>query len=114
MEGNHLIGTNGRIEFTLEGLTFRRSKSAATARGVGRLHHVGWDQIEQAELARTGKGKPVVKVLVADARPVSGIRHDPHSLKVKRSMADDARAFVARVNDEVATRRRWAAAAENA
>jgi hypothetical protein len=111
MADTHLVGTNGRIDFTLEGLTFRRTKSAAEARGVGRVHTVGWADINEATIVRSGKGRSVVQIQVSDAATSADRRSDPHAMKVKRSMDDDAREFVAMVNHEVATRRRWDAAA---
>ena len=107
MARRHLTGKNGRIEFTLEGLTFFRSKSWAGSRGVGRVRQVDWASIAEAALTESRKGKSVVRIVVQDAAAVSDSRDDPHALKVKRSDLDHAREFVARVNDEIATRRRW-------
>jgi hypothetical protein len=107
-----LIGTNGRIDFTLDGLTFRRTKSEAQARGVKRLHEVGWEDIDEATITRTSTGKPVVEVRVHRAPTALARKHDPHAVKLKRSMSDEATSFVALVNSEIATRRRWDAAAE--
>src|SRR6478736_5727663 len=101
MADTHLAGTNGRIDFTLDGLTFHRTKSAAHARGVGRLHTVGWPDIEEASLTRSGKGKPVVQIQVSRAAAVADHRSDPYAMKVRRGMDDEARAFVALLNHEV-------------
>ncbi len=106
------MGTNGRLEFTLDGLIFRRTTSAAATRGVERLHSIEWASIEAAAVERSGKGKPVVVVQVAGVAPVADRKRDPHALKVKRSQVEDARRFVDLVNNEVATRRGWDAAAE--
>ena len=111
MAGTHLVGTNGSIDLTLDGLTFRRTTSAAASRGVGRLHDVDWARVDRATIASSGKGKPVVEIQVVGASQVGSRRQDPHSVKVKRGMLDEARLFVDRVNSEVATRRRWEAAA---
>ena len=111
MARTQLVGTNGRIDFTLDGLTFRRTKSEAEARGVRRLHDVGWDRIDGATLGSTSTGKPLVLVRVAAAPAGVAGRHDPHAVKLKRSMVEEATEFVALVNDEIATRRRWDAAA---
>jgi len=111
MAGTHLVGTNGSIDLTLDGLTFRRTTSAAASRGVARLHDVDWARIDQAIIARSGKGKPVVEIRVVGAPAVEARRHDPHTVKVKRGKLDEARLFVDQVNAEVATRRRWEAAA---
>lgn len=111
MARTQLVGTNGRIDFTLDGLTFRRTKSEAEARGVQRLHDVRWAQIDGATVGSTSTGKPVVLVRVAAAPTDLAGRHDPHVVKLKRSMVDEATAFVALVNDEIATRRRWGSAA---
>ncbi len=110
MAGTHLVGTNGSIDLTLDGLTFRRTTSAAASRGVARLHDVDWARVDRAVIARSGRGKPVVEILIAGAAPVEARRHDPHAVKVKRSKLDEARLFVDQVNSEVATRRRWEAA----
>ena len=105
--GRQLVGTNGRIAFTLEGLTFLRDKAGARARGVDRVHEVGWGIITRAELTEPPKGKPVVRIGVADTAPVASAKSDPYALKVKRRQVGEAREFVALVNDEVDTRRRW-------
>jgi hypothetical protein len=111
MAGTHLVGTNGSIDLTLDGLIFHRTSSGAATRGVARLHDVDWSRVDRATVARSGKGKPVVEIQVTDASPVEARRHDPHAVKVKRGMLDEARQFVDQVNFEVATRRRWEAAA---
>jgi hypothetical protein len=111
MAGTHLVGTNGSIDLTLDGLTFRRTTSEAASRGVTRLHDVDWARVDRAIIASSGKGKPVVEIQVVDAPPVESRRHDPHAVKVKRGMLDEAQLFVDQVNSEVATRRRWDAAA---
>jgi hypothetical protein len=103
------MGTNGQVESTLEGLIFRRSTASAAARGVSRLHEVAWADVEEATFTRSRKGKPVVRVQVVGAAATRR-RHDPHAVKVKRSMAREARDFVDLVNGEVATRRQWKAA----
>lgn len=110
MAGTHLVGTNGSIDLTLDGLTFRRTTSAAASRGVARLHDVDWARVDRAVITRSGKGKPVVEILIAGASPVEARRRDPHAVKVKRGKLDEARVFVDQVNSEVATRRRWDAA----
>jgi hypothetical protein len=106
--GEHLIGADGRVDFTLDGLTFRRTRSGAAARGTDRVHQVEWAEITHAELASTRKGKPVVRIEVSGGVPADpSPRRDPHALKVKRSRSEEARAFVDLVNAEIATRRRW-------
>lgn len=114
MVSTHLVGTNGSIDLTLDGLTFRRTTSAAASRGVGRLHGVDWARIDRASIASSATGKPVVEIQVVGVAPVESRRHDPHAVKVKRGMLDEARLFVDQVNAEVATRRRWEAAAVEA
>lgn len=111
MARTQLVGTDGRVDFTLDGLSFRRSKSEAEARGVEPLHDVDWAGIDGATVGRTSTGKPVVEVQVAGAPTALSRKHDPYAVKLKRSMADEATAFVTLINDEVATRRRWDAAA---
>ena len=110
MAGTHLVGTNGSIDLTLDGLTFRRTTSAAASRGVARLHDVDWARVDRASIVSSGKGKPVVEIHVVGAPPVESRRHDPHAVKVKRGTLEEARLFVDQVNSEVATRRRWDAA----
>ena len=107
MADMHLVGTNGQIDFTLDGVTFRRTKAAAEARGVERLHSVGWSEIEAASVVRSGNGKPVIRIEVAGAPVIAHRRNDPHAMKLKRGMGTQAREFVALVNHEVATPRRW-------
>jgi hypothetical protein len=106
----HLIGADGWVEFTLDGLTFRRTKSGAAARGTRRVHQVDWAEVTHAELARSRKGKPVVRIEVSGGAPVDpSPKRDPHALTVKRSRFAEACAFVDLVNAEIATRRRWRA-----
>ncbi|WP_028645231.1 hypothetical protein [Nocardioides sp. URHA0020] len=111
MADRHLVGTNGRIELTLDGLTFRRTKAEAESRGVRRVHSVDWGDISAATLVRSGKGKPVIQVQVSDAG--HGAHHvtDPYAVKVKRSQEREGREFVDLVNFEIDTRRRWDEAA---
>jgi len=112
MAATRLIGIDGRVDLTLDGLTFRRSKSASLSRGTSRLHHVEWSRIVGAELARSRKGRPIVRISVRDALPVSRHREDPYAVKVKRKSAERAHAFVELVNEEIALRGRWRAAPE--
>ena len=107
MAGNRLIGSNGSVEFTLEGLLFFRSASAAAARGTERILLVGWDRTIRADLTERAKGKPILRVSVAEAPRVEDVKQDPHALKVKRKLAREAREFVALVNDEIDRRSRW-------
>ncbi|WP_180936044.1 hypothetical protein [Nocardioides ungokensis] len=106
-----MAGIDGRVEFTLEGLTFRRSKSAALARGTRRLHQVEWAQILGAEVAWSRKGRPIVRIAVVGAPRASRHREDPHAIKVPRKSVAEAGDFVELVNEEIALRRRWRAAA---
>lgn len=111
MPVTRLTGIDGRVELTLEGLTFRRSKSAALTRGTGRLHQVDWEQILGAEVAWSRKGRPIVRIAVEGAPRASRHRDDPHAIKVPRKSAAQAGEFVELVNAEIALRRRWRAAA---
>lgn len=111
MAVTRLTGIDGRLELTLEGLTFRRSKSAALARGTRRLHQVEWPHILGAEVAWSRKGRPLVRIVVAGAPRASRHREDPHAIKVPRKSAAQAVEFVELVNEEIALRRRWRAAA---
>ena len=107
MPGNRLIGSNGSLEFTLEGLLFFRSTSGAAARGTERVHQVAWDRITRADLTERSRGKPVLRVSVADTAGVATVKQDPHALKVKRKHVRQAQEFVALVNDEIERRSRW-------
>ncbi|GAB3785774.1 hypothetical protein [Nocardioides ungokensis] len=111
MAVTRLTGIDGRVELTLEGLTFRRSKSAALARGTRRLHEVEWAHILSAEVAWSRKGRPIVRIAVEGARRASRHREDPHAVKVPRKSAAQAIEFVELVNEEIALRQRWRAAA---
>ena len=106
---SQLVGTNGSILFHLEGLTFLRSKSDAAARHVDPVHEVPWDQVERASVVESSTGRTRVKVTVNDGRAVRG--KDPHELKVKHKLTDQAHQFVKLVNDEVEGRRQWRRAA---
>lgn len=107
MAVTRLTGTDGRLDFTLDGLTFSRSESAASARGTGRVHQVEWARVTRAEVTWSRKGRPVVRVAVRDTPSVSRHQRDPHALRVKRKFAQAAHEFVDLVNEEVSRRRRW-------
>ena len=107
MAVTRLTGTDGRLDFTLDGLTFYRSESAASARGTARVHQVEWARIIRAEVTWSLKERPVVRIAVRDAPSVSRHRRDPHALKVKRKFAERAHEFVDLVNEEVSRRGRW-------
>ena len=112
MAVTRLIGTDGRLDLTIDGLTFYRSRSAALARGTQRIHQVEWPQILGAKVVRSRKGRPIVRITVRDAPPVSRPREDPCALPVKRTLSDQAHEFVDLVNDEVNVRLRWLAASQ--
>ena len=112
MAVTRLIGTDGRLDLTIDGLTFYRSKSAALARGTQRIHQVDWPQILGAKVVRSQKGRPIVRITVRDAPPVSRQRKDPYAMPIKRKLADDAHEFVDLVNAEVNVRLRWLAASQ--
>ncbi len=107
---SQLVGTNGSILFHLEGLTFLRSKSGAAARHVDPVHEVPWEQVERATVVESATGRTRVQVTVNDGRPVNG--KDPHELKVKAKLTDQAHQFVKLVNEEVEGRRQWRQAAD--
>jgi hypothetical protein len=102
-----LSGRKGRIEVSLDGVTFTRSESDATRHGTSRRIHVGWDDVTGAELQTTSKGRPVIRVGVAGTSAAAHHRDDPHAVKVPRKQSDSAHQLVAQINDEVAARRRW-------
>ena len=102
-----MIGSNGSVEFTLDGLRFVRSTSGAAARGTDRVLEVGWDRITRADLTAPTKGKPVLRISVAGTAGAAPVQQDPHAVKVKRKQAREAREFVALVNDEIDRRARW-------
>jgi hypothetical protein len=109
---NDLFGTNGRIQFSLDGLTFYRSKSGAAARDVGRIHEVPWAEIESATLVESSTGRHRLRLVLTDPGERAPGRKDPHELKLKHRSVGEARHFVAKINDELAGRRRWRVAAE--
>jgi hypothetical protein len=97
----------GRLELTLEGLTFLRSKSSAANRGTGRAEQVDWADIVRAGLATPAVGKPILWVEVAGSTVPPDSARGPYSYKVKRRQVDQAVALVAEINRESGTRRRW-------
>jgi hypothetical protein len=107
MAVTRLTGKDGWIDFTLDGLTFYRSESGASARGMGRVHQVEWARIIGAEVTWSRKGRPVVRVAVHEVPSVSRHQRDPHAMKVKPKLAEQAHEFVGLVNEEVGVRRRW-------
>jgi len=107
-----LTAPKARIDVSLEGVSFTRTGSDARRRGATRRVHVGWDDVEGADVLITRKGRVVLLVAVTGAPPVEHHRHDPYALKVPRGQSDLAHDLVGRINDEVATRRRWRQTAE--
>jgi len=103
---SRLTGVDGSVEFTLEGLTFYRANAQAADRGTGRVHQVEWSRIEQAELADSSKGRPMLRITVAGTTALRAKR-DPHVVRVKRKAREVAQEFADRINDEVGARRRW-------
>jgi hypothetical protein len=103
----HLSAPKARIDVSLEGVSFTRTKSDAQRRGARPRVHVSWDDVEGADVQVTRKGRVVLLVAVAGAAPVEHHRYDPYALKVPRAQSDLAHALVGQINDEVATRRRW-------
>ena len=107
MPVSHLSGRKGRIEVSLDGVTFTRSGSDATRQGTARRIHVDWNDVTGAELQTTSKGRPVIRVGVTGIPAASRHRDDPHAVKVFRKHSASAHQLVAQINDEVAARRRW-------
>ena len=107
MPVTHLSGRTGRIDVSLDGVTFTRSDSDATRRGAARRIHVGWDDVTGAEVQTTSKGRPVIRVGVSGAPAVAHHRDDPHAIKVPRKQSHSAQQLVTEINSEVAARRRW-------
>jgi hypothetical protein len=100
-------GRSGRIELSLDGLTFVRPASEAARRGAPRLHQVAWQDVTGAEIQVSRKGRPIVRVGVAHVPRPDRHREDPHALKVPRNKAAQAQELVDRINEEASTRRRW-------
>lgn len=100
-------GRRARIDVSIDGVTFTRSKSDAAQRRTRPLVHVAWDDVTGAELQTTGKGRTVVRVGVAGVSAAKEHRHDPYALKVTRKQSESARRLVEHVNEEAAARRRW-------
>lgn len=107
MPVTRLSAPKARIDVTLEGVSFSRTRSDAQRRGAEPRVHVGWDDVEGADIRITRKGRVVLLLVVAGAAPVEHHRHDPYALKVPRAQAELAHQLVDQINDEVATRRRW-------
>lgn len=101
-----ISGPKGRIELTLEGLTFVRPRQRAKRQGTAATHRVDWSNIDGATLETSQRGRPIVRVLVSGTA-VEHHRDDPHAVKLSHKQADEAQQFVDRVNEEVDTRRRW-------
>ena len=107
MPVTHLSGRKARIEVSLDGVTFIRSESDATRLGIARRIDVGWDDVTDAEVQTTSKGRPVIRVGVAGAPAVAHHRDDPYAIKVPRKQSGLAHELVAQIQDEVVARRRW-------
>lgn len=107
MAVTRLTGTDGRLDLTLEGLTFSRTKSGASTRRTARIHQVEWSEVSGAELTQSRKGRPVVRILLLVASREQRHQEDPNAMKLKREFSDQARAFVERVNEEVRVRASW-------
>jgi hypothetical protein len=100
-------GRGARIDVSIDGVTFTRSKSDAARRRTPTRVQVAWDDVTGAELQTTGKGRIVVRVGVAGAPATKEHRHDPYALKVTRKQSESARRLVEHVNEEATARRRW-------
>ncbi|CUR54391.1 hypothetical protein NOCA2150133 [metagenome] len=100
--------SGGRVEVTLEGLTFVRSKSAAETRGTKRVYDVEWPQIERAELVIPALGRPILWVVVTGADDSADAPDVRFAYKVKRRFVEPVRALVSEINQECEARRRWA------
>jgi hypothetical protein len=103
-----ILSAQGRLDVTLDGVTFFRTRKYAERAGTSLVHHVEWDRIEGAEVTRTRKGRSVVRLQVADAPRIEDHKHDPNALKVPTAARDDAHQLVDQINHEAETRRRWA------
>ncbi|MGD9961762.1 hypothetical protein [Nocardioides sp.] len=101
--------SGGRLEVTLEGLTFFRSKSSAAARGLDRVSQVEWAEIRRAGISTPPLGKPILWVEIVGATAPADTADGPHSYKVKRRRIEEAHALVEAINAESDGRRRWSA-----
>lgn len=108
----HLSTTKARIDVTLAGVSFSRSKSDAARRGTTRRVDLDWEDVTGAAIHTTNGGRAVIRVGVTDAPVALHHRDDPHTIKVKRDQSDVAHELVAQINHEVAVRRRWRENAE--
>lgn len=111
MTVTHLSTPTSRIDVSLDGVTFTRSRSDAARRAASRRALLPWEDVTGASVDTTRKGHAVVRVQVAGATPVERHREDPHAIKVPRHQAHAALELVDRINDEVAGRLRWKRAA---
>jgi hypothetical protein len=100
-------GRQGRIDVTLDGITFTSSGSRATRRSTQRVRQVGWDEVQGAIIELSRKGRPVVRDVVLGEPAGEHHRHDPFSLKVPRHQSQSAQELVAHINAEADARRRW-------
>ena len=107
MPVTHLSGRKGRIDVSLDGVSFTRSDTDAARQGTARRIDVGWDDVTGAEVQTTSKGRPVIRVAVAGAPAVARHQDDPHALKLSRKLSEPAHELVEQINDEAAARRRW-------
>jgi hypothetical protein len=103
----HVSARKARIDVSVDGVTFIRSKPEATRRGTAQRIHVGWDDVTGAEVETTSKGRTVIRVSVAGTAATAHHREDAHAVKVPRNQSDTAHQLVEQINDEVAARRRW-------
>ncbi len=99
--------SGGRLEVTLEGLTFVRSKSAAETLGTKRLYEVEWPEIDRVELLVPALGKPILWVVVSGADDSEDAPDGRYAYRVKRRYVDHVRSLVAEINQESEVRRRW-------
>ena len=112
MPVTHLITRRARIDVSLDGVTITRSASDAAKRGTARRVHVGWDELADAMVEKTRKGRPVVRISVVGIFATEHHRNDPYAVKVTRKQSEAAYQLVALIEEEVAARRRWRQHAE--
>ena len=109
MKSTKVVGAKGRIEATIDGLSFYRTEASAAARRTPRRYQVEWDRIATVDFVEPSTGKAAVRVtLVGDATDVTADgESDLYVMKVRRSKRPEAREFVRLVHAEITQRQSW-------
>lgn len=107
MPVTQLSTPKARIDVTIAGVAFTRSKADAARRDTTRRIEIEWDDVTGATIDTTSGGRSVIRVGVAAAPDADHHRHDPYAIKAQRGQTELAEQLVERINHEVAVRRRW-------